>query len=47
MGSRTAALMAGYNPETRATIKLVVNAANIAPHGITNTKSKQLRYRTR
>ena len=39
IGSSTAAFTAGYKPENIATRKLVIKAANIAPHGITKTKS--------
>jgi hypothetical protein len=39
IGSNFDALIAGYNPETNATIKLVITAANIAFHGKTKAKS--------
>jgi hypothetical protein len=44
IGSNTAALIAGYNQEAMATMKLV-KAAIIAPHGITNAQNpSQLQY---
>ena len=39
IGSSFEAFIAGYNPETMATIKLVAKAAKMAPHGMTKAKS--------
>ena len=38
IGSSKAAFTAGYKPENIATRKLVIKAAEMAPHGITKTK---------
>ena len=40
IGSNLDAFIAGYTPETIATIKVVINAAIIASHGITKSNPK-------
>jgi hypothetical protein len=41
IGSSCEAFIAGYNPETKPTKKLVAKAAKMACHGVTNAKLRR------